>query len=159
MKISKLAREVGLNHIADLFESLDGPKVSDGEQQLLVEAEAEVEAFEPVSHASAAVPAAWLEGPNPGTPLLGLGHPTSPDEAAKYSQDGAAGVAGETVGATDCRSGGGADRPTSVLLKEAAFHFEEDVIDMESRGYVMTLNRQFINELLDRAAQFEAIED
>lgn len=93
-------------------------------------------AFElfPQHKTSAATPDARREGPNPATPPTGLGHqtsecpgcydfacpgphPTSPG-AASVSQPAAAAMPGESVGATESSSGGGADRPLSEVLIE-----------------------------------------
>ena len=95
-------------------------------------------AFElfPQHKTSVAHPVAATEGPNPATPPTGLGHqtsecpgcydfacpgphPTSPG-ASSVSQPAAAAVPGESVGATDSNFGGGADRPLSEVLGEAA---------------------------------------
>lgn len=144
----------------------DGPDAS----QLLAEAEAEYEVFEPVGVSftdpcpgcsdfacpgphitSAATPGPAAERPNPDNPPPGLGHLTSLGPV-DGSQQLTGGETREAVGATEHESsGGGVDRPTSWLLYKAAHLCTGICIELNDTA--------FPAQLRDRAAQFTAIED
>lgn len=138
-------------------------------------------AFElfPQHKTSVAHPVAATEGPNPATPPTGLGHqtsecpgcydfacpgphPTSPG-ASSVSQPAAAAVPGESVGATDSNFGGGADRPLSEVLGEAAVLLGRLVYSPDVLGYTSWLSYRndalmLVPVLLDAAAQLRDTE-
>ena len=87
---------------------------------------------------------------------------TSPG-ASSVSQPAAAAVPGESVGATEQSSGGGADRPLSELLGEAAVLLGRLVYSPDVLGYTSWLSYRndalmLVPVLLDAAAQLRDTE-
>ena len=94
-----------------------------------------------------------------GTELI---DPTSPG-ASPVSQPAAAAVPGESVGATETHFGGGADRPLSELLGEAAVLLGRLVYSPDVLGYTSWLSYRndalmLVPVLLDAAAQLRDTE-
>jgi hypothetical protein len=109
-----------------------------------------------------AVPAAWDAGAE--TPESGA---TFPREAPGSGPELSCGADSQrrtdeirgAEGAVENTSGGGTNRPTSVLLDEAADMVDDNIEVGEARtGFRMLLNREFSAELRARAAVYNAYE-
>lgn len=100
-------------------------------------------------------------GSDPVTPRAGSDRPVSPD-AVDGSQQQAAGVAGEVVGAGDDDPGAGADHTTSALLEAAVNQLNVDR-KLCTCPHMHSLRADYLDDLIpelrDLAAQFRAIHD